>query len=208
MRPLIDFLSRYDTALFQKINRAWTSSWLDAVLPVLTDLHKIRLFAFVAAPLALVAWICVQRGRAVRVIIAAALVVGMTDIFAYRIIKHFVHRLRPQLAGVAVILRRPPQMGGSFPSNHAANAFAGAAFLSSVYPVLRLPLYSLAALVGYSRVYVGVHYPLDVMAGAFLGILFGRLGGSIFRKLERNRLGRQRGPPGAIKEKAPNSPVS
>jgi membrane-associated phospholipid phosphatase len=59
----------------------------------------------------------------------------------------------------------------SFPSGHAASAFACAATLGWALPRYRIPLLVLAAGVAWSRVYVGVHYPADVMAGAILGLL-------------------------------------
>lgn len=58
----------------------------------------------------------------------------------------------------------------SFPSGHATVAFACATALAFAVPRLRLPLFVLAALIAFSRVYVGVHYPLDVLAGALLGV--------------------------------------
>lgn len=61
----------------------------------------------------------------------------------------------------------------SFPSNHASNLFAIATFLSYNYGRLVIPCFVAAALVGYSRIYVGSHYPTDVLAGAALGMLEG-----------------------------------
>jgi undecaprenyl-diphosphatase len=61
----------------------------------------------------------------------------------------------------------------SFPSGHAASSFACAIVLASYAPRLRVLLWVLAALIAFSRVYVGVHYPLDVLAGAIIGILLG-----------------------------------
>jgi undecaprenyl-diphosphatase len=66
-------------------------------------------------------------------------------------------------------LVRVPQ-DHSFPSGHAATSFACATVLASFAPRLAVPLYLLAAAIAYSRVYVGVHYPLDVLAGALLGV--------------------------------------
>jgi membrane-associated phospholipid phosphatase len=59
---------------------------------------------------------------------------------------------------------------GSFPSGHAATSFAGATILAFAFPRLAVPLYVLAAAVAFSRVYVGVHYPIDIVAGAALGV--------------------------------------
>ena len=58
----------------------------------------------------------------------------------------------------------------SFPSGHATVSFACATVLALAVPRLRVPLFVLAALISFSRVYVGVHYPLDVLAGAVLGV--------------------------------------
>ena len=59
----------------------------------------------------------------------------------------------------------------SFPSGHATVSFACATVLALAVPRLRWPLFTLAALIAFSRVYVGVHYPGDVLAGAVLGVL-------------------------------------
>jgi undecaprenyl-diphosphatase len=71
----------------------------------------------------------------------------------------------------------------SLPSGHAATSFAGATLLAWYAPRFAVPLYALAVLVAWSRVYVGVHYPLDILAGAALGFVVG----VVFRALERHR---------------------
>jgi undecaprenyl-diphosphatase len=87
------------------------------------------------------------------------------------LLKLWVDRDRPPLADPdpEPLVRLPPT--GSFPSGHATVAFACATALALAVPRLALPLYVLAALVAWSRVYVGVHYPLDVFAGAVLGVM-------------------------------------
>jgi undecaprenyl-diphosphatase len=57
----------------------------------------------------------------------------------------------------------------SFPSNHAANSFVLATILSYFFSQWKYPLFILASLIGFSRIYVGVHYPGDVVFGALLG---------------------------------------
>ncbi len=78
----------------------------------------------------------------------------------------------------------------SFPSGHATVGFACATVIALSVPRLRWPVFALAALIAWSRVYVGVHYPLDVLAGALLGVGIGfavRYAGIAIRTLARAR---------------------
>jgi undecaprenyl-diphosphatase len=86
-------------------------------------------------------------------------------------LKALVDRPRPPLRYVEPepLVRTPHD--GSFPSGHAATSFAAATILSFAFPRLAPFLFVLAALIAWSRVYVGVHYPLDIIGGAILGIL-------------------------------------
>jgi len=81
-------------------------------------------------------------------------------------IKFLVRRPRPDLPDLPALTGTPS--GLSFPSAHASTAFAGA-FAFSRLGVPRLPLYGLAGSLALSRLYLGVHYPSDVLAGALLG---------------------------------------
>jgi undecaprenyl-diphosphatase len=86
-------------------------------------------------------------------------------------LKALVDRPRPPLRYAEPKTLVPVPHDGSFPSGHAATSFAAATMLSFAYPRLAPVLYLLAAGVAFSRVYVGVHYPLDVIGGAVLGLV-------------------------------------
>jgi membrane-associated phospholipid phosphatase len=87
-------------------------------------------------------------------------------------IKPLVWRRRPDRVGASVPSARHVAMprSRSFPSGHTAAAFAFATGAGRVVPRARPPLAALAALVGYSRIHTGVHYPVDVIAGALCGV--------------------------------------
>jgi membrane-associated phospholipid phosphatase len=81
-------------------------------------------------------------------------------------LKPIVRRRRPRLAGLPPLIDTPTDL--SFPSAHASTAFAGALAYSRL-GVPAFPLYELATCLALSRLYLGVHYPSDVLAGAVLG---------------------------------------
>jgi undecaprenyl-diphosphatase len=108
-------------------------------------------------------------------------------------VKLAVGRDRPP----AVIVDPEPLMEvpttSSFPSGHAATSFACALILARAAPRLTIPLFVLAALIAFSRVYVGVHYPFDVMAGALLGLAVATALPRLLTALRRLRPARRAG---------------
>lgn len=97
---------------------------------------------------------------------------GIASGFANLVAKPLTTRRRPERREAEELARRHVQMprSSSFPSGHAASAFAFATGAGNAQPMLSVPLRALATLVGYSRVHTGVHYPADVLAGAFIGV--------------------------------------
>jgi undecaprenyl-diphosphatase len=110
--------------------------------------------------------------------IVALLVGVLADLTAVGL-KETFDRTRPPEGEALIGLPGSP----SFPSGHATMSFALAAFLSALHPRLRAPLYALAAIIAISRAYLGVHYWLDVAAGAVLGTAFGVVAAWTVRRL-------------------------
>jgi len=163
----------FDRVAFGLINGVWTHPSLDALMPVVTDPHKAPWLLYGVAPSALGIWLYKGRKHALRVLVVAALAVGACDLLTYRVLKPWAARPRPEYAAIGAIKRVPPGGRLGFPSNHAGNAAAAAAVLSVAYPAAGIVFWSLAVLVAYSRVYVGMHYPLDVLAGLAVGAMIG-----------------------------------
>jgi len=154
-----------DTALFSAVNTAHTP-WAD---PIMLGATRLGTGAAVWFALALVAmkWRR-HRPAAVRACLLLGVVLGVNDL----VVKPLVDRARPfRLQAVAArVIQQPPPNTPSFPSGHTATSIAGALALARVWPSARWLLGGLAALIAFSRVYVGVHYPSDILAGAVLGI--------------------------------------
>lgn len=92
------------------------------------------------------------------------------------ILKPFVARIRPCDVNTAVQLLIERPLDYSFPSGHTASSFAAASALYFGRKKLWIPAAVLAGLIGFSRLYLYVHYPTDVLAGALLGIMMGWFG--------------------------------
>ena len=94
--------------------------------------------------------------------------VGATSALVNLVVKPLARRRRPDRGGVPPARHVPMPGSVSFPSGHAASAFAFASGVAHVLPVAA-PLHLAAGLVAYSRIHTGVHYPADVVGGALLG---------------------------------------
>lgn len=166
-------LVQLDKFLFTKINGVWTSNFLDSIMPVLTDLHK-ELWFQILAPAFVFYWLSKKRWHALHIFAGMVLAFALSDTISHRAIKPLFQRDRPHnVMSETVQLRSHKHAGYSFPSNHAANMFSIGTFLGGVYPTMRFVFWGIALLIAYSRVYVGVHFPFDVLGGALLGIFCG-----------------------------------
>ena len=178
-----DFLLEFDRSLFYFCNQSMRNWLFDIVFPFLTDLNR--------KPVALVIvgllWVLLllKGGRHGR--IAALLLIptiALSDQLSSSVLKFIIERARPchELANVHLLVGCGS--GYSFPSSHAVNNFAGALVLSYFLPRWTWAFFSFAALVAFSRVYVGVHYPSDIIGGAIIGMIIGAAVLTSFRVTE------------------------
>ncbi len=112
---------------------------------------------------------------------------GATSAFVNVVLKPVSRRRRPNRTQEGVPLARQIKMptSASFPSGHTAAAVAFASGAGRVSPLMSVPLHALSALVGYSRVHTGVHYPGDVVAGAVLGAVITDLSAGLISRISR-----------------------
>ncbi|MCC6277166.1 MAG: phosphatase PAP2 family protein [Oligoflexia bacterium] len=156
-----------DHWLFHQINKVWVSTWADQVFPFVTDLKSTRMLLGGI----ILTWILLQKTKALKTILGLVIAIAIADVTASQFIKPLIKRDRPEFSTEQVRLLVPSQGSPSFPSNHAANTFAAAFFLLAVNPVMAPLGFAIALLVGYSRIYVGVHFPIDVLGGVGVGWL-------------------------------------
>jgi undecaprenyl-diphosphatase len=161
-------IGRLDFAAFQWL-RTHHWSFFDVLMAGVSDVA--RGGAIWIALAFLIAFLDRSRWPAVvQVVLAIALAFLITD----HIAKPFFNRSRPfeSYADSRVYGYKPTT--SSFPSGHAASAIAGACALTRVAPEARSIFWIFALLVAFSRVYLGVHYPADVLGGALLGLGIGK----------------------------------
>ncbi|WP_413568328.1 phosphatase PAP2 family protein [Bdellovibrio sp. HCB117] len=180
-------LEKLDHALFHLINLTTANEAFDAFFPLWTDFFKSSIFYYFLLPLLLIGIFYKERWRGLGVLLGAGVVASLADALSGSFLKDIFARPRPMNSNLLeeVILRGPLAGGFSFPSSHAADAVAVAAFVSSFYPRSAYLLYPLAILMGYSRIYCGVHFPSDVIAGFVLGFLVGKLSYRFLRSVSK-----------------------
>ncbi len=164
----MELLQRVDTLLFFWINTGLANPVTDLLMPVITNKWSwLPVWIMVIGG---ILWKGGRRDR--RILLVAVLSVVSADLFAFRVMKKNIDRVRPcnALDNVHLLVRK--STSNSMPSNHAANFFALAMAFGYYYRRYRGLLFGMAALVGLSRIFVGVHYPFDVVVGALVGVIW------------------------------------
>ncbi|WP_339786946.1 MAG: phosphatase PAP2 family protein [Imperialibacter sp.] len=167
----MNWLIELDQQFFLWLN-SHHASWLDGPMLLITGRNT-----WIPLYLALIAWLIYQQKKeAAWSILAIVLTIVIADQLTSGLMKPFFERLRPcHDPAIASLVHLVDGCGGKFgfASSHAANTFALATFVSLLHTgkaYWHFVWYAWAAIVTYSRIYVGVHYPGDVLVGALVGI--------------------------------------
>lgn len=185
-RKLLIWINQWDTWLFLKLNKEWTNVFFDSIFPWWREANAwipLYLFFMIFAFLNF-------KQKAIPWILFIILTLTITDQLSSTLIKNLIERPRPcrdeELMSQIRLLLNNCSGGYSFPSSHATNHFGFAMF---IFITLRLLLkkwgwlfFIWATTICYGQVYVGVHYPLDVLFGALLGCGIGYVTGQLFNK--------------------------
>lgn len=171
---MLQFLLTIDTQLFLLFNHAMANPVFDAVFPVITNGR----FWIIPGILAALAFLYFQRRKALVVIVLSLLTVSVSDPVCNRVIKPLAPRMRPcdervHIQGARFLIGT--KSSPSFPSSHAMNMFAQAMLFTLLYRRKRIWItaFVFAAVIAFSRVYVGAHYPFDALGGAVFGVIVG-----------------------------------
>lgn len=160
---VLDRAQEVDRSVFNAV-AGWSSPLLDRVMPALSIAATYsRLWMGIAAVFAVFGG---TKGR--RAAAEGMAAIGITSILANLVLKRLVPRARPTDPVPEQRELEDPD-SSSFPSGHTASAAAFSGIVDRAYPSLWIPINTLAGAVGFSRVYTGVHWPSDVLAGWILG---------------------------------------
>ncbi|MCK4559972.1 MAG: phosphatase PAP2 family protein [Calditrichia bacterium] len=162
---MIDFILEIDTVVFYFINVTLSNPVFDWFMPFITE--KKHWFPVWGILIVGLLWKGGKKGRTAVFLIIP--VIFLSDQLSAHVLKPLIARPRPCVTLPDVHLLVGMKTSLSFPSAHAANFFAVATYFNYFYPKYRWVYFSAALLVALSRISIGVHYPLDIIAGGILG---------------------------------------
>lgn len=185
---MIEQLVEIDQNLFFAINHGLSNAVFDWLMPILRNRYTwTPLYLFW-----IIFFIRNYRRKGVVIVVFLLITFAIADTLSSNLIKHAVQRLRPcndPSLKSAVYTLVPCGRGFSFPSSHAANHFSLAVFLITLFyrkwPWIGILGIGWAAAISFAQVYVGVHFPVDILFGALLGTIIGYMTGSVFLAIQK-----------------------
>lgn len=161
----MNWLASLDVTLFFTINHGLQNPLFDVIMPFATHLENWLI------PMALlVLWMAVKGGKRERILLLLLIpTIALSDQLSASIMKPLIGRLRPCHTLEDVHLLVKCGKGKAFPSSHAANMAAVAMIFTYHYRRYWRGFVAFAGLIGFTRIYVGVHYPFDVLGGFVVG---------------------------------------
>ena len=163
---ILKYLELIDKDILFFINQTVSNSLFDFIMPIITDEHNWTIPILIL----IIFLLFFNKGKGKIVLAIIIISLSINDYFCASILKPYFARLRPSHEFLEYINLLVPKGGKwSLPSNHASNIFALATIIGYFYSKTKFSMYFLAILVCLSRVYVGVHYPFDVITGALIG---------------------------------------
>ena len=175
---MLESITNFDFSILYFIQENWRTDWLDLICAFLSWAFELGIPWLVLGAVLF----CFKKTRAAGAILVCAVV--LTFFFNELAVKNAINRERPCTIDptIELIVKKPTSY--SFPSGHTASCFAAAGTLLFTYKRLGIPLIIFSAFMGFSRMYLFVHFPTDVLAGAALGLLMAWVTVLIFRELK------------------------
>ncbi len=184
MEHFFNIFYQLDLFLFKIINQRFSNQVFDFIFPNITDLHKNKFF--IIALMTILYFLFKQKYSkkySFYALLILILSLAFSDGTGNLLFKQTFQRPRPAENSATNAIVRSPFGGYSMISNHAANTFNIAFYVGSIYPPSQIYFYTFAGLVAFSRIYNGVHYPLDIIIGALYGVLCSWLFTRFFKKI-------------------------
>jgi len=162
---MISLIQKFDSSILLQIKDNMHGPIMDKIMVISTYLGNGGLIWIIIATLLIIN----KKYRKIGFMALLALI--LSTILGDEILKNVVKRIRPSadISVVNLLISKP--LSYSFPSGHTTSSFAVAGVLSKYFKNYALEFFSLASLIAFSRLYLYVHYPTDVLAGIVLGLL-------------------------------------